>query len=235
MAQRGEGRTGGRLASRSACISRRPDARLSLWMASQRPRQQRWMWFPNFMDKPRSKPVYKLDEVDRQWATDGAKVLARVAQGDCHLDNEGWWVETSTGNLIGIDPQTDRPILSEAEAEQWRKNAKPFSEACSELHASIQRDKVKWKTIPAFKTNKQAEQFVAKADLSEYDLRGRPMSEVFPQFAPQMKRRGRPKSSSPKQIITIRLDRDVLERLKADGSGWQTRVNAILRKTMGLK
>jgi uncharacterized protein (DUF4415 family) len=91
------------------------------------------------------------------------------------------------------------------------------------------------KKIPVFKTDKQAERFVAKADLSKYDLRGRPMSEVFPQFASGMKRRGRPKSNSPKQIITIRLDRDLLERLKAEGSGWQTRVNAMLRKATGLK
>jgi uncharacterized protein (DUF4415 family) len=90
------------------------------------------------------------------------------------------------------------------------------------------------KKLPTFKTDKQAERFVARADLSKYDLRGRPMSEVFPHLASQMKR-GRPKSSEPKQIVTIRLDRDVLKRLKADGAGWQTRVNAILRKATGLK
>jgi len=46
---------------------------------------------------------------------------------------------------------------------------------------------------------------------------------------------GRPKSLVPKQIVTIRLDRDVVVRLKARGAGWQTRVNAILRKATGLK
>jgi len=94
----------------------------------------------------RAKPkesIEDLDEIERQWAANGAKVLARVAQGGCRLDDEGWWVETSTGKLIGIDPQTDRPILSEAETEEWRNNARPFSEACPELYASIQRDKRK--------------------------------------------------------------------------------------------
>ena len=112
---------------------------------------------------------------------------------------------------------------------------RPISAAtCTQRKSNVMRATT-LKKIPTFKTDKQAEQFVAKADLSEYDLRGRPMSEAFPQFASQMKRRGRPKSNNSKQIITIRLDRDVLERLKADGSGWQTRVNAILRKAMGLK
>jgi len=46
---------------------------------------------------------------------------------------------------------------------------------------------------------------------------------------------GRPKSDDPKQVITIRLDRDVIDRLKAKGAGWQTRVNTILRKATGLK
>jgi uncharacterized protein (DUF4415 family) len=61
------------------------------------------------------------------------------------------------------------------------------------------------------------------------------MNEVFPQLAPLMKRRGRPKSHNPKRTFTIRLDQDVLERLKAAGPGWQTRANAILRKAMKLK
>lgn len=47
-------------------------------------------------------------------------------------------------------------------------------------------------------------------------------------------RRGRPISCNPKKSTTIRLDADLLERLKADGKGWQTRVNDILRNAMGL-
>ena len=32
----------------------------------------------------------------------------------------------------------------------------------------------------------------------------------------------------PKSRVTIRLDADVVARLRADGSGWQTRANAAL-------
>jgi uncharacterized protein (DUF4415 family) len=43
-------------------------------------------------------------------------------------------------------------------------------------------------------------------------------------------RRGRPKSASPKQQVTLRLDADVLEGMRATGPGWQTRANEALRK-----
>lgn len=47
-------------------------------------------------------------------------------------------------------------------------------------------------------------------------------------------KRGRPKSPSPKQQVTLRLDRDVLERFRAGGSGWQGRINNALRQAAGL-
>ena len=43
-------------------------------------------------------------------------------------------------------------------------------------------------------------------------------------------RRGRPPSDRPKVSTTLRLDADVLEYFKKDGKGWQTRINAALRK-----
>ena len=46
-------------------------------------------------------------------------------------------------------------------------------------------------------------------------------------------RRGRPRLENPKQQVTIRLDRDVVEKLRASGAGWQSRVNEILRKAVG--
>lgn len=36
----------------------------------------------------------------------------------------------------------------------------------------------------------------------------------------------------PKQSVTIRLDADVVEWYKAQGKGYQTRMNAILRRYM---
>jgi len=45
---------------------------------------------------------------------------------------------------------------------------------------------------------------------------------------------GRPKSERPKQVINLRVDADVLESFRAGGPGWQTRMNAALRKAARL-
>ena len=42
-------------------------------------------------------------------------------------------------------------------------------------------------------------------------------------------RRGRPLGSGSKMQVTLRLDVDVVEKLKATGAGWQTRANDVLR------
>ena len=42
-------------------------------------------------------------------------------------------------------------------------------------------------------------------------------------------RRGRPLGSGSKKQVTLRLDVDIIERLKATGTGWQTRANMALR------
>jgi uncharacterized protein (DUF4415 family) len=48
-------------------------------------------------------------------------------------------------------------------------------------------------------------------------------------------RRGRPPSEYPKEAIKLRIDPDVLEHFRATGPGWQTRINAALRRVAGLK
>ena len=41
--------------------------------------------------------------------------------------------------------------------------------------------------------------------------------------------RGRPPLARPKAALTMRVDADVLDALKATGPGWQTRINDLLR------
>jgi uncharacterized protein (DUF4415 family) len=47
-------------------------------------------------------------------------------------------------------------------------------------------------------------------------------------------KRGRPIVESRKVSTTIRLDEDIVSHFRAEGPGWQTRVNAALRKAVGL-
>ena len=48
-------------------------------------------------------------------------------------------------------------------------------------------------------------------------------------------RPGRPRKAMPKQAVSLRLDPDVLDYFRAGGPGWQSRINAALRKVAGLQ
>lgn len=65
-----------------------------------------------------------------------------------------------------------------------------------------------------------------KADFAQ----AKPISE-FPEleaaFASAKAKRGRPRGESKEQV-TLRIDKDVLERFRASGPGWQSRINATL-------
>jgi uncharacterized protein (DUF4415 family) len=47
-------------------------------------------------------------------------------------------------------------------------------------------------------------------------------------------RRGRPTKAVRKQAVNIRLDPEVLAYFRGTGPGWQSRINAALRKAAGL-
>ena len=49
-----------------------------------------------------------------------------------------------------------------------------------------------------------------------------------------IRRGGRPKKAEPKEAVSIRLDPDVVAHFRAGGPGWQSRINAALRKAAGL-
>ena len=65
----------------------------------------------------------------------------------------------------------------------------------------------------------------------------RPAHEVHAELvAISLKRKaGRPRKAIPKKAVSIRLDLDVIEPLNAEGKGWQTRANEMLRKALGLE
>ena len=62
----------------------------------------------------------------------------------------------------------------------------------------------------------------------EMFARARPASEVMPGL---VRRRG-PQAAPTKQMISVRLDADLVERLRASGPGWQGRINDTLRKAV---
>ena len=71
---------------------------------------------------------------------------------------------------------------------------------------------------------------ITAAALSDPDAR--PLTdEEWEAVKPVFKRGGRPKKpEGSKKLVSIRLDPDVLDRLRGLGKGWQTEVNGALRK-----
>jgi uncharacterized protein (DUF4415 family) len=62
----------------------------------------------------------------------------------------------------------------------------------------------------------------------------KPFAEAFPALAEKMRKNvgGRPKLAAPKVAVSLRLDRDVVEKFRATGAGWQTRINDVLRRAV---
>ena len=65
-------------------------------------------------------------------------------------------------------------------------------------------------------------------------VKARPLAETRPELVAATRRgRGNPRSPT-KDLVSLRLDKDVLATLRAGGSGWQSRANDMLRKGLGL-
>jgi uncharacterized protein (DUF4415 family) len=47
--------------------------------------------------------------------------------------------------------------------------------------------------------------------------------------------RGRPRVETPKKLVSLRLDQEVIDHFRAGGPGWQSRINAVLRKHLSGK
>ncbi len=63
--------------------------------------------------------------------------------------------------------------------------------------------------------------------------RAKPFAEAFPHLAKSRGGRG-PQKKPAKVAVSLRLTREVLERFKASGPGWQTRMDDALKKAVGL-
>jgi uncharacterized protein (DUF4415 family) len=60
----------------------------------------------------------------------------------------------------------------------------------------------------------------------------RPFEEVFPELAASA-RRARGKQKRPTKVrVTLRLDRATVDAFKATGAGWQTRLDAALKRVV---
>jgi uncharacterized protein (DUF4415 family) len=84
--------------------------------------------------------IQDLPEFDQlmqsRWEAYDREMRALIAKGGVHQDSDGWWVDDASGELIGPDPEIERPLTDEELA-----SAKPFAEVFPELAASIKRSR----------------------------------------------------------------------------------------------
>ena len=65
----------------------------------------------------------------------------------------------------------------------------------------------------------------AKADPDAQPLTAKQLREMVPLRT----LRGRPKSGSAKQLVSVRYSQEVLTYFKSTGEGWQSRMDGVLR------
>jgi len=82
---------------------------------------------------------------------------------------------------------------------------------------------------PDFEENPEwtEEDFKKALPASEFLTENLPLHRAEELLKPK---RGRPKSDNPKEQVTLRIDADVLEAFRSRGSGWQTRMNEVLKR-----
>ena len=84
--------------------------------------------------------------------------------------------------------------------------------------------KLKTGTIVPTPAEDAAIRTAAMADLDAMPFTDAEWEQVKPQV-----RRGRPLGSGTKTQVTLRLDVEVVEKFRATGDGWQTRINDALK------
>jgi uncharacterized protein (DUF4415 family) len=89
-------------------------------------------------------------------------------------------------------------------------------------------------------TTDEEDRAVTEAALADRDARPldearlarmRPVSAVdAADLSRRVRGRGRPVLEAPKRLVSLRLDPVVIERFRATGPGWQSRINQVLRE-----
>jgi uncharacterized protein (DUF4415 family) len=73
-------------------------------------------------------------------------------------------------------------------------------------------------------------------ELTDADFaRARPAEEVHPDIVAWYRRTRGPQRAPTKQLVSLRLDRDIIEHFRKRGSGWQRVINDTLRRAARLR
>ena len=77
---------------------------------------------------------------------------------------------------------------------------------------------------------------VESPELTAEEMAGaRPFAEVFPELAASIRKGRGPNTAPTKKLVSLRLSGEVIEAYKAKGPGWQSRIDADLRRINKIK
>ena len=65
--------------------------------------------------------------------------------------------------------------------------------------------------------------------------KAKPFAEALPELAAAIRRGRGPNKAPTKKLVSLRLSGQVLEKYKADGPGWQSRIDQDLRRINKIK
>jgi uncharacterized protein (DUF4415 family) len=65
--------------------------------------------------------------------------------------------------------------------------------------------------------------------------KAKPFAEVFPELAASIRRGRGPNKAPTKKLVSLRLSGQAIEAYKAGGPGWQSRIDADLRRIKKIK
>jgi uncharacterized protein (DUF4415 family) len=70
---------------------------------------------------------------------------------------------------------------------------------------------------------------------AEEIAKAKPFAEVFPELAASIRKGRGPNKAPTKKLVTIRLSGSVIEKYKSGGEGWQSRIDADLKRINKIK
>ena len=96
--------------------------------------------------------------------------------------------------------------------------------------------KVQKKFKPGQGYTKQDWDDVQSPELTDEQIaKAKPFAEVFPELAASIRRGRGPNKAPTKKLVSLRLSGQVIEAYKAKGPGWQSRIDADLRRINKIK
>ena len=79
--------------------------------------------WPQFVTRDLGDSEQDDAEMQRRWETYDRDMRALIAKGGVHQDEDFWWVDDATGELIGPDPEIERPQAKDRGHDHRRRRA----------------------------------------------------------------------------------------------------------------